>query len=185
MPEGDVYAGFLNFIHDGRRFILYYTTVDHEGRWYRTRVATSTDLVTWTPAGDLEWRHHPLPFEGGGVITRDVLRNPLAGGPRWLMVYTAKDGRAETGARRSIAVAVSDDALLWRRLHDQPVFQVGHSGAWDGGGTANPRLVATPRDLRLYYYGWSDPSHLAHPVRGIGCAIAPGRDLLGLRRIRI
>ncbi len=60
-----------------------------------------------------------------------------------------------------------------------------HSGAWDGGGTANPRLVATPRDLRLYYYGWSDPSHLAHPVRGIGCAIAPGRDLLGLRRIRI
>lgn len=184
VPEGDVYAGFPNFIHDGRRFILYYTTVDRGGRWYRTRVATSTDLLTWTAAGDLEWQHDPLPFEGGGVITRDVLRNPLSGGPRWLMVYTAKDGRAETGARRSIAVAVSDDALSWRRLHDEPVFHIGRRGAWDGGGTANPRLVVTPRDLRLYYYGWSDSSHLAHPVRGIGCAIAPGRDLSGLRRVR-
>jgi hypothetical protein len=38
VPEGDVYAGFPNFIHDGRRFILYYTTVDRGGRWYRTRV---------------------------------------------------------------------------------------------------------------------------------------------------
>jgi predicted GH43/DUF377 family glycosyl hydrolase len=184
VPEGDVYAAFPNFVHDGKRFVLHYTTVDREGRWYRTRAATSTDLETWTPAGDLVWQDDPLPYEGGGVITRDVQRNPLRGGPRWLMVYTAKDGRPETGARRSIGVAVSDDLLAWRRLHDQPVFHVGRHGAWDSAGAANPRLVVTPRDMRLYYYGWSDKSHLGHPARGIGCAIAPGRDFFHFRRAR-
>jgi hypothetical protein len=50
-------------------------------------------------------------------------------------------------------------------------------------GTANPRLVVTPRDMRLYYYGWSDKSFLAHPARGIGCAVAQGRDFANFRRI--
>jgi predicted GH43/DUF377 family glycosyl hydrolase len=109
--------------------------------------------------------------------------NPLGNGPKWLMVYTAKDGRAETQARRSVAVAVSDDALSWRRLHDEPVFFVGRHGGWDSAGVANPRLVVTDRDLRIYYYGWSDKSFLGHPARGIGCAIAPGRDLRRFRRI--
>jgi len=182
VPQGDVYAGFPNFIHDGKRFVLYYTTCDHEGRWYRSRIITSTDLTNWTAAGDLEWQDDPLPYEGGGVITRDVLPNPLRGGPRWLMVYTAKDGRAETAARRSIGVAVSDDLLAWRRLYDEPVFHVGRHGAWDSAGAANPRLVVTPRDMRLYYYGWSDKSYLGHPARGIGCAIAPGREFFRFRR---
>ena len=46
--------------------------------------------ATWTAAGDLEWQDDPLPHEGGGVITRDVLPNPLRGGPRWLMVFTPR-----------------------------------------------------------------------------------------------
>jgi predicted GH43/DUF377 family glycosyl hydrolase len=183
VPEGDVYAAFPNFIHDGKRFLLYYTTVDREGRWYRTRMAASTDLVTWQSLGDLVSEDDPLPFEGGGMITRDVLRNPLAGGPRWLMVYTAKDGRPESGARRSVGVSVSDDGLRWSRLYDQAVLSVGRKGAWDSMGTANPRLVVTPRDMRLYYYGWSDKSYLGHPARGIGCAVAQGRDFAKFRRI--
>lgn len=183
VPEGDVYAAFPNMLHDGKRFIVQYTTVDREGRWYRTRIISSTDLVDWKSEGDLAWEHDPLPFEGGGIITRDVVPNPLGNGPKWLMVYTAKDGRAETQARRSVAVAVSDDALSWRRLHDEPVFFVGRHGGWDSAGVANPRLVVTDRDLRIYYYGWSDKSFLGHPARGIGCAIAPGRDLRRFRRI--
>ncbi len=184
VPPGDVYAAFPNFIHDGKRFLLYYTTVDHEARWYRTRMAASTDLTAWEPLGDLVWEDDPLPFEGGGMITRDVVRNPLASGPRWLMVYTAKDGRPETHARRSVAVAVSADGLRWSRLYDEPVLSVGRKGAWDSAGTANPRLVVTPRDMRIYYYGWSDPSFLAHPTRGIGCAVAAGRNFAKFRRIR-
>jgi hypothetical protein len=170
-------------LHDGKRFIVQYTTVDREGRWYRTRIISSTDLVDWKSEGDLAWENDPLPFEGGGIITRDVVPNPLGNGPKWLMVYTAKDGRAETQARRSVAVAVSDDALSWRRLHDEPVFFVGRHGGWDSAGVANPRLVVTDKDMRIYYYGWSDKSFLGHPARGIGCAIAPGRDLRRFRRI--
>ena len=182
--SGDVYSAFPNFIHDGRQFILYYTTVDNAGRFYRTRIATSFDLQNWTPRGDLEWDTEPALFEAGGVITRDVQLNPFASGPRWLMVYTAKDGRAETGARRSVCVAVSDDALRWRREPDTPVFTVGRRGSWDSAGVANPRLVATASDLRLYYYGWSDASFSEHPARGIGCAVSAVRTLNGLRRIR-
>jgi predicted GH43/DUF377 family glycosyl hydrolase len=183
VPPGDVYAAFPNFIHDGKRFLLYYTTVDREGRWYRTRMAASTDLAKWESIGDLVMEDDPLPFEGGGMITRDVVRNPLAGGKRWLMVYTAKDGRPETNARRSVAVAVSDDGLRWSRLYDQAVLSVGRKGSWDGAGTANPRLVVTPRDMRIYYYGWSDKTYLAHPARGIGCAVAMGRNFAKFRRI--
>ena len=183
IPDGDVYAAFPNLLHDGRRFIAQYTTVDRLGRWYRTRLATSTNLVDWQDAGDLAWEHDPLPFEGGGVITRDVVPNPLPGGPKWLMVYTAKDGRAEANGRRSIAVAVSDDGMRWRRLYDEPVFFVGRHGGWDSAGAANPRLVVTDTDMRLYYYGWSDKSFVGHPARGIGCAFAPGRELRRFRRI--
>jgi len=184
VPEGDVYAAFPNFVDTGQRLLLQYTTVDREARWYRTRMAASTDLVNWESLGDLAWEDDPLPFEGGGMITRDVVRNPLVGGPRWLMVYTAKDGRAEANARRSVAVAVSEDGLSWGRLYDQSVLSVGRHGAWDSAGTANPRLVVTPRDMRIYYYGWSDKSHLAHPTRGIGCAVAAGRDFSRFRRVR-
>ena len=101
-----------------------------------------------------------------------------------MMVYTAKDGRPEAGARRSVAVAVSEDGLSWRRLYDQAVLSVGRHGAWDSAGTANPRLVVAPRDLRIYYYGWSDKSYLAHPARGIGRAGAPGREVSRVRRIQ-
>jgi hypothetical protein len=63
------------------------------------------------------------------------------------------------------------------------VLSVGRKGSWDGAGTANPRLVVTPRDMRIYYYGWSDKTYLAHPARGIGCAVAMGRNFAKFRRI--
>ena len=101
------------------------------------------------------------------------------------MVYTARDGRPETGERRSIGVAVSDDLICWRRLWREPVFTPGIRGAWDSAGVANPRLVITEREYRLYYYGWSNDSCLQHPRRGIGLAIS-SRDhgLEGLRAWR-
>ena len=53
VPEGDVYAAFPNFVDTGQRLLLQYTTVDREARWYRTRMAASTDLVNWESLGDL------------------------------------------------------------------------------------------------------------------------------------
>jgi len=173
IPAGDVHTAFPGLLHDGVRLLLYYTTVDKQARYWRQRVAVSADGYNWTAKGDLSWDTEPPLFEGGGIITRDIMRNPFANDPPWLMVYTAKDGREETGARRSIGLAVSEDALKWRRMFRRPVFEVGKQGSWDHGGVAVPRLIVTGHDVRLYYYGWSDSTYLDHPARGIGCAVAP------------
>ncbi len=170
---GDVYSAFPGLLHTGGRFLLYYTTVDKEARYWRQRVAISADGSNWTPHGDLRWDNESRLFDAGGIISRDILRNPFSDDPPWLMVYTAKDGRDETGGRRSIGAAVSEDALTWRRLLHHPVFVTGPEGAWDHAGVAVPRLIATDQDVRLYYYGWSDDSFEDHPYRGIGCAVAP------------
>ncbi len=100
------------------------------------------------------------------------------------MLYTAKDGRAETLARRSIAAAVSSDAVVWRRLFETPIFTVGREGAWDHGGVAVPRLTATDGAWLLHYYGWSDDTFAEHPQRGIGCAVSADRDLRRFRRVQ-
>ncbi len=184
----EVYAGFPGLIDEGGALYLHYTVVDPEGRHYQTRLQQSID--------GREWRAMPHPFfevdapphEAGGIITRDIVLSPEPALGRWLMVYTARDGRPETAERRSIGMAVSDDLLGWRRLWNEPVFTVGVRGAWDSGGVANPRLVITDNEYRLYYYGWSNDggwsndSAVEHPCRGIGLAIAPRGQGLGALR---
>lgn len=180
---GDVYVAFPSLVRDDARFLLYYTTVDKQGRYSRARVATSTDLRHWSAPGDLQWENDPLPFEGGGTVTRDIVRSPRPDLGRWLMTYTARDGRAETGERRSIGLAASDDARVWRRVVDEPIVTVGRRGNWDSAGVANPRLVITESDVRVYYYGWSDATYRGHPFRGIGCVVSRGRELRNFRRL--
>lgn len=183
VQPGDVYAAFPNVVYDGERFLMYYTSVDKQARYWRTRMATSLDAKHWTRLADLQWDEEPDLFESGGVITRDIQRNPFADDPPWLMVYTAKDGRAETHSRRSVGVAVSEDLITWRKLFRHPVFTVGREGAWDHAGVAVPHLIVTDTQVRLYYYGWSDDSFVGNPQRGIGCAIAPRDDPWRLRRV--
>jgi predicted GH43/DUF377 family glycosyl hydrolase len=182
--DRDVYVAFPGLLDMGDRILVHYTTVDKRARYWRTRLAESENGRVFEELGDLMWTTRPALFEAGGVITRDIIANPLGNG-RWLMVYTAKDGRAETGARRSIAAAVSDDAIHWRRLHDKPIFTVGIEGAWDHAGVAVPRLTVTPRAWLLHYYGWSDQTFGPDPQRGIGAATASPGDLLGFRRVSV
>ncbi len=182
--DGDVYVAFpgLLAVEDG--FLMHYTTVDNQGRFHRTRVAASTDLRHWSDAADFEFDADPPLHESAGIVTRDIVANPTDTPERWLMVYTARDGRAETVERRSVCAAVSDDLVAWRRLPGGPFFTVGPQGAWDCGGVANPRLVATPDALYLYYFGWSNPTYADHPGRGIGCAVGKPGSLDGFRRVQ-
>ena len=179
---GDVYAAFPSLIHDGDRFLMFYTSVDKGARYWRSRMATSTDALHWKPLPDLRWEEEPALFETGGVITRDIQPNPFADDPPWLMVYTAKDGRAEAKGRRSIGIAVSEDLITWRKLFREPIFTVGRDGAWDHSGVAVPRLLVTDTQVRLYYYGWSDGGFNTPAQRGIGCATASRDDPWRLRR---
>lgn len=117
------------------------------------------------------------PYDAGGIVTRQMLQNPLPGGRRYLMVYTATD--ASHG--RSVAAADSDDGLLWHHLYDEPIFHVGEPGAWDEYGVAANRLVAAGDRLHFYYYGFQTLG-ADDRLRGIGLATCPVGDLRRLER---
>jgi hypothetical protein len=174
-----VYAGWPNAVSDGARWVLQYTAPTRDMTLYRTRTMTSEDGRVWTPLGAMRWHDTAPSHACTGIITRHVLANPLAGGRRWLMVYTGTDA----DHRRAIGAADSDDLLTWHPVGDGPIFSVGAPGAWDDFGVAATRLVPDGGRLNLYYYGFQS---LTAPdgVRGIGLAVSETGRLGDFRRVR-
>jgi len=184
VDEKSVYSAFPSLLALDDDLILHYTSVDKLGRYHSTNLLRSSDLESWQPVPGPIFERDVLPHESAGIVNRDIVENPLSeGGGRWLMIYTARDGRPETAERRSICAAVSDDLVHWRHHSPLPFLTVGPQGAWDSAGVASPKLVVTQEDLRLYYYGWSNESYSGHPGRGIGCAISKQRRLDAFRRV--
>jgi len=182
--DDHIYGSFPFGLHDGRRFLLYYTLLSARLLYWETHIAESTDLVHWRRLGPMQWDTEPAAWESSGSITRQIIRNPDPSGPIWLMTYTAADGRFPH-VPRSIGAAVSDDALLWRRLYDQPILQPGPLDSWDGAGTAYPHIVKVDTRLHLYYYGFRHSASPYEPARGIGLAISEDGDLRRFRKVSI
>jgi hypothetical protein len=178
IDDGCVYAAWPAVIHDGRRMIMQYSAPLFGLKDYPARSAVSDDGVHWDKTGVLQWADGPKPWDRTGIITRQLLANPLPGGRRWLMLYTGTDDNHD----RSIAVADSDDGLTWTHLYDGPIFRVGPEGAWDCKGVAATRLVAAHGRLHLYYYGFQSLADDDKP-RGIGLAVTDTGDLRDLKRI--
>ena len=170
-----LYAAWPNMFWDGRRFVMQVTVPSLDIADYETEVHVSDDGVKWTPLGPVQWATGRWDWNRGGMVTRQVLLNPLPGGRRWLMIYTGLD--AHHG--RSIAAAESDDGLLWHHLGDGPFFTTGAKGGWDDFGVAANRLVAVGDQLYLYYYGFQTLGDVG--LRGIGLATGP--DLWALKRV--
>lgn len=178
------WASWPNGFHDGDKFILFYTTVKGEMPvYFQTHVTYSKDGLTWDYQGKINWLDGEKSWDGLGVMTRHVLRNPFAG-PKWLMVYTALDSSKEHNMRRSIGSAVSDDLINWRHLHDQPILEAGAADAWDGDGAAAPHLVMSGGEFRLYYLGLPLPAKAKEFPGGIGLATTTAPGLLGFERYR-
>lgn len=173
-----LYAAWPNVLHDGHRFIMQYTAPSLDLHDFRTLTAVSVNGLDWTQHGRLRWADGGRPYDAGGIVTRQMLPNPLPGGRRFLMVYTATD---EVHGR-SVAAADSDDGLDWYHLYDEPIFRVGEPGAWDDFGVAANRLVVAGGRLHFYYYGFQTLSADARP-RGIGLATCKIGDLRALVRI--
>lgn len=171
-----LYASWPNVFWDGRRFLMQLTAPTLDMARFATIVFASNDALNWAPLGELRWADGPRPWDEAGLVTRQVLANPVPGGRRWLMIYTGLNA-AQT---RSIAAAESDDGLDWLHVGDGPVFGVGAPGSWDAFGVAANRLVAVAGQLYLYYYGFQ--SLVGDGLRGIGLATAPVDDLFALRR---
>jgi len=178
-----IYGGFPNAIHDGKRFLMYYSVLSPKMFYWDTLVAESVNLVDWNVLGSITWDADPAPWELGGSVTRHIIQNPKRSGPKWLMTYSALDSRFPRYPR-SIAMAVSDDGIRWRRDIDEPILYKGSINSWDGEGVSYSYLVPVGKKLHLYYYGWKDASSPFEPGRGIGLAISDNGDLRNFRKYR-
>jgi predicted GH43/DUF377 family glycosyl hydrolase len=176
-PADKLYAAWPNAFWDGRRYVLQYTAPEMDISHYSTFVMASADALNWEPAGEIVWAGALREYESEGIVTRQVLANPLPGGRRFLMIYTALD----SSHRRSIAAAESDDGMQWHQLYDEPIFHTGSSGAWDDLGVAANRLVVAGDRLCFYYYGFQTLAD-DDGMRGIGLATCPVGDLRRLER---
>ncbi|NBC38165.1 hypothetical protein GTZ99_16565 [Novosphingobium sp. FSY-8] len=177
IATGGLYAAWPNAFHDGTRWICQVTEASPDLRRFATMVWTSPDACAWEPLGQLAFADAGGDHDAGGMVTRQVLSNPIPHGRRFLMIYTAIDA----AGGRSIAAADSDDGLIWHRLYGEPVFHPGPDGAWDSLGVAATRLVVADGRLHFYYYGFQSLG-ADQGRRGIGLALAPLGDLRRLTR---
>jgi hypothetical protein len=172
----DAFAAWPNGLHESGRMILFYTAVKLNARGpFRSLRAVSEDGgKNWTKEGALVFEGETPVWEELGIMTRQVIENPLGEGGKLLMIYTALE---KDTMKRSIALATSQDGISWKRLRDKPIFEVGPADAWDGGGVAAPQLLVKGRDLYLYYHGFAVKEHEERFPKGMGLAIAAGGDL--------
>lgn len=179
--DGGVFASWASVVHDGGLFHMHYTAGGGDYDVLHPRYAVSKDGLNWEKKGEVRFVDAPVEWDSRGIIARQIMRNPFPG-PRFLMIYAGIDGNPARLKRRAIAAAVSDDCVNWAHLYREPIFTVEGSAGWDAGEVTAPHLVVLKDELRLYYLGGASQAEKTKYKRGVGLAIAPGRDLRGLRR---
>ena len=172
-----VYAAWPNVVHLPDRILMQYTSPTKDLSYFHTRVAQSDDGRNWHPLGDIQWAQEPSAHIAAGIVTRQIMENPIPGGRRYLMIFTAVDA----DHKRSIACADSDDALVWHELYGEPVFSVGANNAWDSLGVAANSMIVRNGHIHFYYYGFQSLGD-DNGARGIGLATCPIGDLRQLER---
>lgn len=182
--DQEVFASWVNGLHDDGRFGMFFTSVDNGVSLFRSWVSWSTDALAWSAPQELVWEDGARDWDAKGIMTRHIQRNPLGGPGRWLMLYTALHGDKARNMQRSIAAAASDDLVRWRHLHDAPILTIGAPGSWDSGGVSAPQLLKVGRELRLYYFGFPPPQDEERLPKGVGLAISRDGSLLGFERHR-
>jgi predicted GH43/DUF377 family glycosyl hydrolase len=176
-----IYAAFPSLIHDGTRFLMQYSAIRVGTAFWESRVAASTDLTNWEDLGTIHWEDGVKIWERRGMVSRQIVPNFLTDDGKWLMIYGGLDGRYSS-MLRVMGAAVSDDAINWRHITDEPFFYPSSLDRWDGSGVSIANLVQAGDELRMYYYGFADPMVTNRPARGIGLAVSTDGTLAGMQR---
>ena len=145
-------------VQNGPVFHMFYTGVRQEdvGQHQRIGVATSTDLITWTPEDDVlltapqvPWAKKDLtgPVFGGDQQLRDpfVMEDPVDPS-QWLMYFVAADSLAFP--KIAVGVARSSDLRSWTALDHA------FSGTLDNVGTASVTRTESPHVFRRNGQWW-------------------------------
>lgn len=180
LPEERLYRSWPNAFRHGGALYMHTTEAHSDLSQFATTVWRQAPHGVWEGLGELQWTDDSPGYDEAGMVTRQVLPNPLPEGGPLLMIYTGVDHMH----RRSIAAAHSQDGQRWERLYREPIFRTGGDGAWDRLGVAANRLVHAHGQLYLYYYGFQTLGDDAG-MRGIGLAVGPDSDLRALRRVSL
>jgi len=136
---------------------------DADGLWYmfysgddnaelatRIGVATSTDLINWTPyVSNPVLSPAVVGWDDGRVDAPYVIKK----GSTWYMYYTGED--ADANYQYQVGLATSTDLLHWTKSASNPVVAVGAAGTWDFGSTAIGNVIKTSDSYVMVYDGWN------------------------------
>lgn len=176
-----IYAAFPAIIYDGERFLMHFSAIRIGTAYWESRIVASTDLVDWEDLGEMRWEDGPRIWERRGMVSRQIIPNFINDDGKWLMIYGGLDGRY-SDMLRVMGAAVSDDAVNWRHLTKEPFFYPSSFDRWDGAGVSIANLVRADDELRMYYYGFADPTVSDQANRGIGLAVSKDGTLEGMVR---
>jgi len=132
-------------LFDGTKYQMWYTA--HDGSNLRIGYATSTDGV--------DWAKHPanpvldLGASGTWDDSRVGYATVLFNGNGYQMWYTAHDG-----SNYRIGYATSVDGIVWVKYLDNPVLDLGESGAWDDDHVFAPTILFDGTKYQMWYSGY-------------------------------
>jgi len=151
-------------------------------------------LMCWTdaraddssaPEIDFNWTWVETPF-GKPVIDRGpagdwdhaAVDNPYVyvEDGRYFCFFEAQDTK-RAGWHERIGLAVSRDGVTWTKCPDNPMLDVGPSGAWDGVVAKLPAGVIKRADVYYLFYSGRDHTSFRQTRKQIGVATA--KDLTG------
>jgi len=134
LGEKHVWAPYV-LEHDGTYYMFYSAGLDANHEGYQLRLATSTDLVTWTK--------RPEPLFTDGFDARDPMVKRV--GDEWVMYYTANSTPA--GGHHQVAYRTSTDLVHWG--DKQVAFEHPRTGTF-GGPTESPFVVEEGGSFYLF-----------------------------------
>lgn len=145
------------FQHLGQFFMLY---VGFDGKGYQTALATSDDLIHWTPYAEVLNRADGVGWDDiGAAGTWIIKEDDLKGSPtlkkvngKYWMVYHAYPGEGYEEGPAEIGLAWTEDEQLldWKRL-SQPVFSWRDGEAWEAGGLYKACIVEHEERFYMFY----------------------------------
>ncbi|MBM7568858.1 hypothetical protein [Paenibacillus sacheonensis] len=166
------------FRHQDKFFMLH---VGFNGVAYQTALATSDNLIDWTPYGVILKRG-----EGSGWDSRNaagcwLLReNDLDGVPKlkkwndryWLVYHAYPDDGYEAGpARIGLAWTQDEDLLTWNRL-PEPILTPEDGEAWERGGLYKECIIEHEGKFYMFYNAKNMPDAEDDWIEQTGYAVS-------------
>jgi len=139
------YVYIPSVIYDGNLYKMWYSSQDISLN-YNVCYAYSNDGINWTKKTDApvinkgasgEWDSH--------AITNPTIVFDGSGYKAW---YLGSDG-----SHRRIGFAESADGINWTKHPANPVLDIGSIGEWDSQDIADPYVVYTGTEYKIWYSG--------------------------------